>query len=269
MCLTICLGALTGRQHLDLARDLVRTGRRHCPDSTHGLDVRHHEPLYRRQRACACRYPVRQRNRFNHHATPDLHSDRNGLAGAWHLSVSACSGRSPRYHCLCSFFRGARDIAREAGTGAEKPHHAAQTMGDLLRSTVLTRRFLQLLVAAFSIAVVIVPLVTTIVPVLSANGLGRGTAAKVASAIGIASITGRLCIGYLPSTGCPAELSLLSVSACRSQARRSCYCTPVPSQEPQPPSLSSGLRSGAELDIVRLPDLPLFQPRLPLAHCSG
>jgi len=65
------------------------------------------------------------------------------------------------------------------------------------RGEVLTSRFLRLALAGFSIAVVVVPVSTTIVPILSSNGLTRAEAAGIASLLGVASIAGRLTIGML------------------------------------------------------------------------
>ena len=65
------------------------------------------------------------------------------------------------------------------------------------RGEVLTGRFMRLALAGFSIAVVVVPVSTTIVPILSSNGLTRAKAAGIASLLGVASIAGRLTIGTL------------------------------------------------------------------------
>lgn len=62
---------------------------------------------------------------------------------------------------------------------------------------LLTRGFVQLCLAAFLIAAVIVPTVINIVPILTWNGLSRGTAAGVAGVLGISSICGRLFVGFL------------------------------------------------------------------------
>ena len=61
----------------------------------------------------------------------------------------------------------------------------------------MTPKFLQLLAAGFSIALVVVSVALTIVPILSSNGIARGTAAGIAALLGLASIAGRLTIGAL------------------------------------------------------------------------
>lgn len=65
------------------------------------------------------------------------------------------------------------------------------------QSGLLSWRYLQLLVAAMTIAGVVVTLGVSLVPVLSANGLTRGQAAGIASLLGFSSIFGRLVIGML------------------------------------------------------------------------
>jgi len=147
---------------------------------------------------------------------------------------------------LILYFRGARDMAgAEGGSSASTAEHS----GTQIRETVLSRRFLQLLVAAFCIAIVIVPLVMTIVPVLSSVGLARGSAAGIASLIGIASISGRLCIGFLLDRVTGRIVAAI------------CVCLPIvgsgiligyPGSAPAATIavLVYGLALGAELDIV-------------------
>ncbi len=65
------------------------------------------------------------------------------------------------------------------------------------RGEALTLKFMQVAVAAFSIALVVVSMGVTIVPILSSTGIARSTAADIASLLGIASIVGRLTIGML------------------------------------------------------------------------
>ena len=94
------------------------------------------------------------------------------------------------------FFTSATDKARKQGvlpatTAAHGNFFAA------FRREAMTPKFLQLLAAGFAIAVVVVSVALTIVPILSANGIARGTAAGIAALLGIASICGRLTIGLL------------------------------------------------------------------------
>ena len=64
-------------------------------------------------------------------------------------------------------------------------------------SGLLTLRFAQLLVAGVGIAAVVVTLVVSMVPILSAGGIARSSAVNIASLVGIAAIVGRLSIGLL------------------------------------------------------------------------
>lgn len=90
------------------------------------------------------------------------------------------------------FFRGARDAADAPPLASHHPSLRA-----ILSGEVLTRRFLQLVLAGFCFAIVAVPAITQMVPILGGNGLSLRQAAYVASFAGFASITGRLTIGLL------------------------------------------------------------------------
>ncbi|MDT0509823.1 MFS transporter [Novosphingobium sp. MMS21-SN21R] len=65
------------------------------------------------------------------------------------------------------------------------------------QSGILSWRFPVLLVAGVSIALVVVTMVVSIVPVLSASGIARGDAAWIAGLVGFTAIFGRLAIGSL------------------------------------------------------------------------
>ncbi len=65
------------------------------------------------------------------------------------------------------------------------------------QSGILTWRFPVLLFAGVSIALVVVTMVVSVVPVLSASGISRGDAASIAGLVGITAIIGRLSIGAL------------------------------------------------------------------------
>ena len=65
------------------------------------------------------------------------------------------------------------------------------------QSGILTWRFPVLLVAGVSIALVVVTMVVSVVPVLSASGISRSDATWVAGLVGITAIIGRLSIGAL------------------------------------------------------------------------
>ncbi len=94
------------------------------------------------------------------------------------------------------FFTSAADRAR----GSSLQQTAGPAHPGFLKSfrgEALTFQFLKVAVAGFSIALVVVSMVLTIVPILSSSGIARGTAAGIASLAGIASICGRLTIGML------------------------------------------------------------------------
>lgn len=94
------------------------------------------------------------------------------------------------------FFTSASDKARLGAAAAPAmPRHGSFFAA--FRSEAMTGKFLQLLAAGFAIALVVVSVALTIVPILSANGIARGTAAGIAALLGIASICGRLTIGLL------------------------------------------------------------------------
>ena len=96
---------------------------------------------------------------------------------------------------LFLFFRAARDMP-----GYSPPDRTPLARGAgfaAARATLTSGNFLRLGLATILIASVIVPLGTTLVPILSSRGLERGTAAEIAALMGFASIGGRLLIGYL------------------------------------------------------------------------
>jgi len=67
----------------------------------------------------------------------------------------------------------------------------------VLQSGVLSRRFLQLLVAGVLIVLVVVTMAVSTVPILSASHIDRNTAILIAGLIGVTSIIGRLSAGAL------------------------------------------------------------------------
>jgi MFS family permease len=97
---------------------------------------------------------------------------------------------------LLLFFTSAADKAR-TGEEAAQTSHVRPGFFANFRGEVLTLRFLQVAIAGFSIALVVVSVALTIVPILSSNGIPRGTAAGIAALLGISSICGRLTIGLL------------------------------------------------------------------------
>ena len=97
---------------------------------------------------------------------------------------------------LLLFFTSAADKAR-GGDPAKQSSHVRPSFFASFRGEVLTWRFLQVAVAGYSIGLVVVSMALTIVPILSSNGIPRGTAAGIAALLGLSSICGRLTIGML------------------------------------------------------------------------
>lgn len=67
----------------------------------------------------------------------------------------------------------------------------------LASSGILTLRFWQLLIAGVAIALVVVTMAVSTVPILSASGIDRGDAAWIAGLVGVTSIIGRLGVGAM------------------------------------------------------------------------
>lgn len=109
------------------------------------------------------------------------------LAGCWTVAVLPF---------ILLWFTSAMDQAREAG---RQQRMGIAHIGFLssFRGEALTPKFLQVAVAGFSIALVVVSTALSIVPILSSNGIARGTAAGIAALLGLSSIAGRLTIGML------------------------------------------------------------------------
>jgi predicted MFS family arabinose efflux permease len=95
---------------------------------------------------------------------------------------------------IWAFFTSAIDQDR---TRAAEQRVARAVRQSVWQSGVLSWRFPVLLIAGVSIALVVVTVVVSIVPILSANGIDRGNAAWIAGLVGITAIIGRLSIGFL------------------------------------------------------------------------
>ncbi|MEO6717259.1 MAG: MFS transporter [Novosphingobium sp.] len=93
------------------------------------------------------------------------------------------------------FFTSAQDTARRETPLV--PLAARPSFVKSFRGDVLTWRFMQLALAGFCIAIAVVSVSVTIVPILSSNGIVRGEAAGIASLLGFSAIAGRLTIGHL------------------------------------------------------------------------
>jgi predicted MFS family arabinose efflux permease len=92
------------------------------------------------------------------------------------------------------FFTSAVDQKRTNRVATEAPTTPRPPIWD---SGILTWRFWALLVAGVSVALVVVTMVVSMVPVLSASGISRSDAAGIAGLVGITAIFGRLSIGAL------------------------------------------------------------------------
>lgn len=93
------------------------------------------------------------------------------------------------------FFTSAKDKDRTAVQPVTR--EVAPPRASIWQSGILTRRFFQLLIAGVSIALVVVTIVVSIVPVLSTSNIDRSQAASLAALIGVTAIIGRLTIGTL------------------------------------------------------------------------
>jgi nitrate/nitrite transporter NarK len=93
------------------------------------------------------------------------------------------------------FFRGAVDQDRVAKANVQ--NEPARPRPSVWHSGILTWRFPVLLIAGVSIALVVVTLVVSVVPVLSASGIDRSDATWIAGLVGVTAIIGRLTIGTL------------------------------------------------------------------------
>ena len=93
------------------------------------------------------------------------------------------------------FFTSAVDRSRTRTSNLGSQQTVARP--SVWQSGVLSWRFPVLLVAGVSIALVVVTMVVSIVPVLSASGIARGDAAWIAGLVGFTAIFGRLAIGSL------------------------------------------------------------------------
>jgi predicted MFS family arabinose efflux permease len=147
------------------------------------------------------------------------------------------------YYC----FSSALDLER-ASSGS-KTTARATPRESIWKSGVLTRRFVQLLIAGVGIAAVVVTLVVSLVPVLSANGLIRAQAVNIASLVGISAIAGRLSIGMLLDRWNGRFLAAFAVSMPIGAILLLIYNTGS-SAAATVAVLILGISFGAELDII-------------------
>ena len=115
----------------------------------------------------------------------------------WRLAfvgIAACWG-AVVLPLILLFFTSVQDKARR--TAPLAPLAGRPSFLTSFRGEVLTWRFMQLALAGFSVAIAVVSVAVTIVPILSSNGLTRGEAAGIASLLGFSAIAGRLTVGHL------------------------------------------------------------------------
>lgn len=93
------------------------------------------------------------------------------------------------------FFTSARD--RERATRRANATARALQRRSIWHSGILTRQFPQLLIAGVAIALVVVTMVVSVVPILSASGIDRSDAAWIAGLVGVTAVIGRLTVGAL------------------------------------------------------------------------
>ncbi|MBV1918053.1 MAG: MFS transporter [Sphingomonadaceae bacterium] len=93
------------------------------------------------------------------------------------------------------FFTSPQD--RDRISRSERSARISRDFGYVFRTMILSRRFFQVAFAGLFIATVVVSIVITLVPILTSNGISRGTAASIAGTLGFTSIAGRLAVGYL------------------------------------------------------------------------
>jgi MFS family permease len=163
-----------------------------------------------------------------------------GLAVCWGTVVTPL---------VVLFFTSVRDRERAQARQARSTRRQLSYARGAGRDALLSLRFIQLAAAGFLIATVVVSLAVSLVPILAWSGLDRGQAASIAAMLGIASITGRLTIGYLLdrvegrflaafSVCLPILSGALLIAAPSSAIAASCAV------------LILGLALGAELDLV-------------------
>ncbi len=93
------------------------------------------------------------------------------------------------------FFTSPRDKDR---TSSEPPVAAVNhDFAYAFRHILLSRKFIQVALAGLLIAMVVVSIVISLVPIMEGNGIGRATAASIAGLLGFSAIAGRLTIGFL------------------------------------------------------------------------
>ena len=145
------------------------------------------------------------------------------------------------------FFSSALD--KERMSSEPKPLAEKIQRESIWQSGLLTVRFAQLLIAGVGIAAVVVTLVVSLVPILSAGGIARSTAVNIASLVGIAAIVGRLTIGMLLDRWNGRYLAAFAVSI-PIIALLLLIHYPASALAASIAALILGLSFGAEIDII-------------------
>jgi MFS family permease len=124
------------------------------------------------------------------------------------------------------FFTSAKDKERNSASGSQMPHAHPSFL-----------------------AIVVVSVALTIVPILSSSGIARGTAAGIASLLGLASIAGRMTIGLLLDRFSGRHIAAVAVCM---PVIGSLVLLAVPGSVPAAAVavVIFGLALGAELDIL-------------------
>lgn len=124
-----------------------------------------------------------------------------------------------------------------------------RTASAVIRNIVFTGRFATLALAGLCFALVAVTLAVSVVPVLDSFGLTRAEAARTASLLGLASIAGRISIGYLLDRWTARYIA--AASACLPIAGIALLLgMPVTLTTASAAIMIFGLTLGAELDIL-------------------
>ena len=161
-----------------------------------------------------------------------------GLGGIWAIFAL------PLIWMFLSSAKDRERLARPKGQAA-----ATVDRPSLRHSGVVSRAYVQLLVAGVAIAGVVVTIGVSLVPILSSNGLTRAEAAGIASLLGLSSIAGRLTIGALLDRFSGRFLAAVCVSLPILGVLILIY---VPGSVPAAAIavLIFGLSLGAELDVM-------------------
>ena len=148
---------------------------------------------------------------------------------------------------LTLFFTSPRDRNRTAGDSTASQRSAG--FGYVLRTVMLSRKFVQVALAGLLIATVVVSIVTSLVPIMSSNGIARDEAAAVAGLLGFTAIFGRLTVGWLLDH---VEARFLAAVMLSMPMIAILLLTQFPQSVPAAigATLIIGLALGAELDLL-------------------